>query len=230
MHAFRSAMTTDRPGHACTCFAVRRAARHLTQAYDRLPRADRAAHDPVLAAAASCKRTGPRSIQAWRRRWAWTGRRSAATCARWSARGWSRIGVDPNGPARPRARHHRGRPGQGRGGEALWEAAQARFVETYGDGGDPGAARRAGQPRPARARGGALVLQQTSARKLSPPPVPDDHMVMQHERQRAAAACLISVVIATSSPDGAGSPLGWLWTRISALACSSSARLTTSRG
>ena len=33
-----------------------------------------------------------------------------------------------------------------------------------------------------------------------------------------------------SSRDGVGSPLGWLCTRISAVACNSSARLTTSRG
>ncbi len=46
----------------------------------------------------------------------------------------------------------------------------------------------------------------------------------------AAAAAATSRVIAMSSRDGSGSPLGWLCARITAVACSSSARFTTSRG
>ena len=38
------------------------------------------------------------------------------------------------------------------------------------------------------------------------------------------------LVIWMSARDGVGSPEGWLWTRIIAVADSSSARLTTSRG
>ena len=36
-------------------------------------------------------------------------------------------------------------------------------------------------------------------------------------------------VTSTSALDGVGSPLGWLWTRITAEAATSSARFTTSR-
>jgi hypothetical protein len=41
---------------------------------------------------------------------------------------------------------------------------------------------------------------------------------------------MISFVISMSARDGVGSPEGWLWTRMMAVAESSSARLTTSRG
>src|SRR5262249_23690129 len=45
-----------------------------------------------------------------------------------------------------------------------------------------------------------------------------------------AAAFLMSLVTAMSALEGVGSPEGWLWTRISAEAPRSSARLPTSRG
>src|SRR3712207_814491 len=44
------------------------------------------------------------------------------------------------------------------------------------------------------------------------------------------AAAFTSAVISMSAREGVGSPLGWLWTRISTVAPTSSARLTISRG
>src|SRR3954453_22276475 len=62
MHAFPTPMQTDRPGYACTCFVIRRAARHLTQSYDRFlaPTGLRTTQYSLLS---TLKRTGPRTIQ-----------------------------------------------------------------------------------------------------------------------------------------------------------------------
>src|SRR5690606_4762962 len=47
---------------------------------------------------------------------------------------------------------------------------------------------------------------------------------------RGFATSMIWRVICTSAVEGAGSPEGWLWTRMSAVALSSRLRLMTSRG
>ena len=59
---------------------------------------------------------------------------------------------------------------------------------------------------------------------------PDDQMIMDRRRRAAPATAMISSVILTSADEGVGSPEGWLWTSTIAVAESSSARRTTSRG
>ncbi len=86
-------MNADPPSQArCTCFAVRRAARHLTQAYDRhlAPTGLRTTQFSLLSALAA---VGARAASSGSpATWGSTAPRSAATCARSSATGWSRSG------------------------------------------------------------------------------------------------------------------------------------------
>jgi len=123
-------MPSDRP--SCTCFAIRRAARHLTQSYDRFlaPTGLRTTQYSLLS---TLKRGGPRSVQGLA-----------------SAMGLDRTTLGRN--LRPLERDglvsiavdqmdRRGRAlaiteaGAAKLAEArrCWQAAQARFVETYGE-------------------------------------------------------------------------------------------------
>ena len=57
----------------------------------------------------------------------------------------------------------------------------------------------------------------------------DDDVVVDGDAERLGDVD-DRLVISMSARDGVGSPEGWLWTRMIAVADSSSARFTTSRG
>jgi hypothetical protein len=57
-----------------------------------------------------------------------------------------------------------------------------------------------------------------------------DDDVVEHGNAERRATATIAWVISMSAREGVGSPEGWLWIRMMAVAESSSARLTTSRG
>ena len=61
-------------------------------------------------------------------------------------------------------------------------------------------------------------------------PVPADDDVVVHGNAEGLAIPMMALVIWMSACEGEGSPEGWLWTRITAVADNSSARLMTSRG
>lgn len=116
---------------SCTCFAIRRAARHLTQAYDRIlaPCGLRTSQYSLLNRLAQ---SGPRSIQALAREMGLDRTTLGRNLRPLERDGLVAIGVDPQDR---RGRALRITP-QGTAkmleGRALWQAAQARFAETYG--------------------------------------------------------------------------------------------------
>jgi DNA-binding MarR family transcriptional regulator len=117
---------------ACTCFVVRRAARHLTQAYDRYlaPTGLRTTQYSLLS---TLRRTGPRSIQSLAGEMGLDRTTLGRNLRPLERDGLVSIGVDPL--------DRRGRAlaiseaGEVKLEEArhCWEAAQARFVDTYGE-------------------------------------------------------------------------------------------------
>jgi len=125
-------MEADRLGHACTCFVVRRAARHLTQAYDRhlAPTGLRTTQYSLLT---TLKRTGPRSIQSLAAEMGLDRTTLGRNLRPLERDGLVSIAVDQM--------DRRGRAlaiteaGAAKLAEArrCWQAAQARFVETYGE-------------------------------------------------------------------------------------------------
>src|SRR3954451_15379859 len=133
MHASAPPRTSaDRlAGTPCTCFAVRRAARHLSQTYDRFlaPSGLRTTQFSLLRV---LHRTGPRSIQALAAELGMDRTTLGRNLRPLERDGLVAIGVDPT--------DRRGRAlsitpaGMGKLGDAqaLWEQAQARFLQTYG--------------------------------------------------------------------------------------------------
>jgi len=65
-------------GENCNCYAVRAAARHVTQYYDQFlaPTGLRISQFGILT---RLKRLGPLTIASLRRKWRWIARRSGAT-------------------------------------------------------------------------------------------------------------------------------------------------------
>lgn len=125
-------MSEDRlAGSPCTCFAVRRAARHLSQAYDRFlaPTGLRTTQFSLLRV---LRRTGPRSIQAFASELGMDRTTLGRNLRPLERDGLVAIGVD--------AQDRRGRAlsiteaGIDRLEQAqvLWHEAQVRFTETYG--------------------------------------------------------------------------------------------------
>src|SRR3954468_16668720 len=123
-------MPVDR-GHACTCFVIRRAARHLTQSYDRFlaPTGLRTTQYSLLS---TLKRTGPRTIQALAAEMGLDRTTLGRNLRPLERDGLVAIGVDPHdrrGRALQITPAGRARVEQA---QALWQQAQARFTETYG--------------------------------------------------------------------------------------------------
>lgn len=116
----------------CTCFAVRRAARHLTQVYDRhlAPTGLRTTQFSLLRTLA---RLGPRSIQALARDLGLDRTTLGRNLRPLERDGLVAIGVDPSdrrGRALTITEAGRAKIEQG---QALWAEAQASFVATYGE-------------------------------------------------------------------------------------------------
>ena len=119
------------PSTPCTCFAVRRAARHLSQSYDRFlaPTGLRTTQFSLLRV---LDRTGPRTIQALAAAMGLDRTTLGRNLRPLERDGLVAIDVDAN--------DRRGRAlqitGAGRAkmeqAQALWQQAQSRFVETYG--------------------------------------------------------------------------------------------------
>ncbi|HYZ64059.1 MAG TPA: MarR family winged helix-turn-helix transcriptional regulator [Acetobacteraceae bacterium] len=119
------------PGKPCTCSAIRRAARHLSQSYDRFlaPTGLRTTQFSLLRV---LERTGPRSIQALAAEMGLDRTTLGRNLRPLERDGFVSIGIDP--------RDRRGRAlsitpaGEAKLREArvCWEAAQASFTETYG--------------------------------------------------------------------------------------------------
>ena len=115
----------------CTCFAVRRAARHVTQAFDRslAPTGLRITQFSLLS---RLSRSGPRNIQALAQEMGLDRTTLGRNLRPLERDGLVTIGIDPS--------DRRGRAlqitplGEAKRQEALgyWKAAQARFRETYG--------------------------------------------------------------------------------------------------
>ena len=118
------------PG-TCTCFAVRRAARHVTQAFDRslAPTGLRITQFALLS---RLVRSGPRSIQALAQEMGLDRTTLGRNLRPLERDGLVSIGIDPN-DRRGRALHITPL-GEAKRQEALayWSAAQARFRQTYG--------------------------------------------------------------------------------------------------
>lgn len=116
---------------SCTCFAVRRAARHLTQAYDRVlaPCGLRTSQYALLNRLAQ---SGPRSIQSLAQEMGLDRTTLGRNLRPLERDGFVAIGVDPQ--------DRRGRalritaPGTAKllEARALWEEAQSRFSDIYG--------------------------------------------------------------------------------------------------
>jgi len=125
-------MSEDRlASSACTCFAVRRAARHLTQSYDRFlaPTGLRTTQFSLLRV---LRRTGPRSIQGLAAEMGLDRTTLGRNLRPLERDGLVAIGIDPA--------DRRGRAlsiteaGNAKLAHAqiLWKEAQARFTQTYG--------------------------------------------------------------------------------------------------
>ncbi len=82
---------------------------------------------------------------------------------------------------------------------------------------------------PRDARGRMTASDQLQPLQARMPVLADDDVIV-HGMPSRVAIWTIALVIWISACDGVGSPEGWLCTRISAVADSSSARLITSRG
>lgn len=125
-------MSDDRlSANTCTCFAIRRAARHLTQCYDRClaPTGLRTTQFSLLRV---LRRTGPRSIQALAAEMGLDRTTLGRNLRPLERDGLVAIGVDPEdrrGRALSITEAGAAKLEQAR---ALWQQAQAQFVETYG--------------------------------------------------------------------------------------------------
>ena len=116
---------------SCTCFAIRRAARHLTQVYDRhmAPIGLRTTQFSLLRVLA---RSGPRSIQSLAQEMGLDRTTLGRNLRPLERDELVSISVDPaDRRGRALAITERGRA-KVREGEALWETAQASFEATYG--------------------------------------------------------------------------------------------------
>jgi len=121
----------SRPGSLCTCFAVRRAARHVTQAYDRFlaPTGLRTSQFSLLR---TLRRCGPRSIGALAAELGMDRTTLGRNLRPLERDGLISIGVDPaDRRGRALAITQAGTAKLAEA-QALWEAAQSRFVEIYG--------------------------------------------------------------------------------------------------
>ena len=129
VHASSSSSIVD-PA-TCTCFAVRRAARHVTQAFDR-SLAPTGLRTTQFALLSRLSRSGPRSIQALAQEMGLDRTTLGRNLRPLERDGLVTIGIDPS--------DRRGRAlqitpwGEAKRQEALayWTDAQARFRETYG--------------------------------------------------------------------------------------------------
>ena len=119
------------PGTACTCFAVRRAARHLSQSYDRFlaPTGLRTTQFSLLRVLA---RSGPRSIQTLAAEMGLDRTTLGRNLRPLERDGLVAIGIAPadrRGRALSITEAGKLKLEQA---HALWKRAQSRFVEIYG--------------------------------------------------------------------------------------------------
>lgn len=122
---------TELSPSACTCFAVRRAARHLTQSYDRFlaPTGLRTTQFSLLSV---LRRTGPRSIQTLAGEMGLDRTTLGRNLRPLERDGLVAIGVDPaDRRGRALSITEAGRT-KLEAAQALWKQAQSRFNETYG--------------------------------------------------------------------------------------------------
>ena len=127
---FRSPAIVD-PA-TCTCFAVRRAARHVTQAFDRslAPTGLRITQFALLSRLA---RSGPRNIQDLAQEMGLDRTTLGRNLRPLERDGLVTIGIDPQRSPWPRAAHHAARRGKAaRGAAPTGPPPQPRFRETYG--------------------------------------------------------------------------------------------------
>ena len=116
---------------SCTCFAIRRAARHLTQAYDRVlaPCGLRTSQYSLLSRLAQ---NGPRGIQALAQELGMDRTTLGRNLRPLERDGFVAIGVDPQDRRGRALRITESGTAKMLEARALWQAAQARFAETYG--------------------------------------------------------------------------------------------------
>jgi len=115
----------------CTCFAIRRAARHLTQAYDRslAPCGIRTTQFSLLNHLA---KAGPRSIQALAHDMGLDRTTLGRNLRPLERDGYVAIGVAAHDRRGRALRITEKGEAKRREAHALWQAAQARFAATYG--------------------------------------------------------------------------------------------------